>query len=105
MFDHDLTLGIARGACVRREGSTDLSRLNGTGSLPPRAMLLTRQGISLGFSSLFPEGPDFILICLDSSVWLSGVYVQRPPPSDDRPPASSEARAETSRNLRASLNA
>jgi hypothetical protein len=28
-------------------GSTDLSRLNGTVLPPPRAMLLTRQGISL----------------------------------------------------------
>jgi len=31
----------------RRVGSTDLSRLDGTVLPPPRAMLLTRQGISL----------------------------------------------------------
>src|ERR1700758_2978492 len=33
--------------CRYRVGSTDLSRLTGTVSPPSRAMLLTRQGISL----------------------------------------------------------
>ena len=36
----------------RRVGSTDLSRLDGTVLPPPRAMLLTRQGISLIHLSL-----------------------------------------------------
>ena len=43
----------------RRVGSTDLSRLNGTVLPPPRAMLLTRQGISLGAMLLIHK--DFSL--------------------------------------------
>jgi len=38
-----------RQTCIYREGFTDLSRLNETGSLQFRAMLLTRQGISLSY--------------------------------------------------------
>src|SRR5438270_7384678 len=41
----------------RREGFTDLSRMHGTESLPPRAILLTRQGISLRpVTSTYVEG-------------------------------------------------
>src|SRR5262249_49430392 len=59
----DLTLGITRGTPARhRVGSTELSRFFWTGLLPPRAMLLTRQGISLTLLPVFPHkvkwGPD-----------------------------------------------
>ncbi len=47
----------------RRVGSTDLSRLDGTVLPPPRAMLLTRQGISLGHMLLIHK--DFFLLNQD----------------------------------------
>src|ERR1043166_2697058 len=52
MSFHDLTLGIARGACMRRQGFTDLSRLMGRDrSRPGQCYLPDKEFRSVGPTS------------------------------------------------------
>src|SRR5580765_4388149 len=78
--------------------------VDGSGSLPPRAMLLTRQGISLSFPPPVSWRAGLYLGILDSSARRFVESSRRPLLSDARPSPSAEARLETSRSRCASLS-
>src|SRR5579863_7151010 len=66
--------------CRYRVGSTDLSRLTGTVLPPSRAMLLTRQGISLGsfLSEINHRGEQRVPFTLLLHVAMQmGLYLHR----------------------------
>ncbi len=85
----DLTLGIALSSARCWWGFTDLSRFAAS-SRELAGQLLTRQGISLGKSQLFPEEPDSILNNLDSSRSQSAEFLRRLRKSNEPPFPSSE---------------